>query len=72
MFVTYKLEVGFPLLGPAYAVEGHIWGSMVPSGSEGGLGHLGEPQVLWSWNYICSQRQKQDVEKKIILITVTQ
>lgn len=65
MLVTYKLEVGFPLLGPANAVEGHIWGSMVPSGSEGGLGHLGELQVLWSWNYICLNRQKQDGERML-------
>lgn len=31
---TYKVEVVLVLLGPADAVEGHVWGPMVPGGSE--------------------------------------
>lgn len=49
---TYILEVVLPHFAPAYAIEGHVRGSMLPRGSEGVLGHLGETQVLGGRNNI--------------------
>lgn len=61
---TYELVVCLPALGPADAIEGHIWGSVLPCGSEGGLGHLGELQVLRSRNDVCSQKQTRSLLKQ--------
>lgn len=61
---TYKLDVGIALLDPAHAVKGHVWGSVVPRYSEGGLGHLRELQVLGGRDHICSQTTDRCVREE--------
>lgn len=51
-WLSYILKVGFSFLGPADTIESHVMGPMVPVGSEAGLGHLRETQVLRSRNNI--------------------
>lgn len=61
---TYVLSIGSSLLDPGESVQGHIGGSMFPRGSERGLAHLGELQVLGSRNNICST-QRPEHERNI-------
>ena len=46
--LSYVLEVGVSLLGPADAVECYVGSSVVPVGPKAGLGNFGELQVLRS------------------------
>lgn len=57
---THVLSLGSSLLDPGEPVQGHIRGSVFPGGSERGLGHVRELQVLWSRNNICSHRQEPE------------
>ncbi|TNN39144.1 hypothetical protein EYF80_050708 [Liparis tanakae] len=42
----------------------HVGGPVLPAGPEGGLGHLGELQVLGGRNYVCSTENQGHQEVK--------
>lgn len=62
---TYVLEVVLSLLCPANAVQRNVRCSMLPGGSEAGLGNFWESQVLWGRNHIY-----RGEEWKLIMISI--